>query len=178
MKNVVYIATSLDGYIATKDGGIDWLHDVPNPDQSDFGFAAFIEGIDALVMGRNTYEKVLSFGEWPYEKRVFVLSRSLTEVPEHLVGKVEFLEGQPHEIVEGLHQRGFQNLYIDGGKVVQVFLEASLIDEIILTTLPIVLGDGIPLFGKMELSTKLQHLQTEVLNNALVKSHYRVERQG
>ena len=84
MANYVYIATSLDGFIATVDGGIDWLNDVPNPDKSDYGYAEFMNGIAALVMGRRTFEKVLTFDAWPYDKPVFVLSNSLTELPENM----------------------------------------------------------------------------------------------
>ena len=88
MRNVIYIATSLDGFIAAKDGSIDWLMEIPNPEGSDFGFAEFFENIDAVVLGRNTFESVLSFGQWPYTKPVFVLSNSLKTVPGHLAEKV------------------------------------------------------------------------------------------
>jgi len=85
----VYVATSLDGFIAASDGGLDWLMETPNPEQSDYGFAEFMSGIDAIVMGRNTFETVLTFGDWPYSKPVFVLSRTLDEVPEGLRDRVE-----------------------------------------------------------------------------------------
>lgn len=176
MSNIVYIATSLDGYIATKDGGIDWLHDIPNPDQSDFGFAEFMNSIDALIMGRNTFEKVLTFGQWPYAKKVFVLSNTLTQVPEHLTNKVEIVSGPLGGVMETLQNRGLQNFYIDGGRVIQSFLKESLIDELIVTTIPILLGDGIPLFGTMEQQTKLTHVKTTIYNDSLVKSHYKINR--
>ena len=91
MSNIVYIATSIDGYIAKKDGGLDWLNEVPNPDKSDFGFSNFMDSIDAIIMGRNTFEIVLSFGEWPYNKPVFVLSNTLKTVPDNLKNKAEIL---------------------------------------------------------------------------------------
>ncbi len=172
MANHVYCATSMDGYIATEDGGLDWLMNVPNPDQSDFGFSEFISGIDAMVMGRRTFEKVLGFGSWPYEKPVFVLSHTLTAVPEKLEGKVEIISGEPRSIVGTLHDRGFNDLYIDGGETVQSFLEQDLIDRMIITTVPVVLGSGIRLFGRLEDELNFLLEKTEVLNNHLVKNHY------
>ena len=147
--NKVFIATSLDGYIADKDGGIDWLHTIPNPENIDLGFNSFMEGIDALIMGRNTYETVLGFDmEWPYGKPVFVLSSKLTNVPGNLKGKVYLMSGKLDDILNHIHQMGYSNLYIDGGHTIQKFLESDLIDEMIISTIPIVLGGGIPLFGK------------------------------
>ena len=108
MANYVYIATSLDGYIATADGGIDWLMEIPNPDGDDFGFAEFMERIDAIVMGRGTFEKVMEFGTWPYEVPVFVLSSSLVRLPPEFPGDpemIEIIEGQPSAVVEELRER-------------------------------------------------------------------------
>ncbi|MDQ8200513.1 dihydrofolate reductase family protein [Pelagicoccus enzymogenes] len=172
MANLVYIATSLDGYIATKEGGIEWLTNIPNPSGSDFGYADFIARVDAILMGRNTFEKVLSFGGWHYEKPVFVLSKSLTELPQRLEGKAELISGSPDKIQATLSRRGLENIYIDGGMVVQSFLQADLIDELIITTIPKLLGDGIPLFGKLERMKAFTHLSTEVINDCLVKSRY------
>jgi dihydrofolate reductase len=172
MANYVYIATSLDGFIATTDGGVEWLNDIPNPDESDYGYAEFTSGIDALVMGRGTYEKVLTFGDWPYKKPVFVLSNSLTKVSQELKDKVEIVSGDLDELVKQLNQRGYSNLYIDGGKVIQSFLREDLIDELIITRIPILLGDGIPLFGKLGKTLKFKHKKTEIFNNALVQSSY------
>jgi dihydrofolate reductase len=172
MANYVYIATSLDGFIATVDGGIDWLNEIPNPQKSDYGYAEFMSGIDALVMGRGTFEKVLTFGDWSYNKPVFVLSNSLTTAPEHLKDKVEIASGDINKLVKQLNQRGYNNLYIDGGKVIQSFLEEDLIDELIITRVPILLGDGIPLFGKLNQILKFKHSNTETYNNMLVKSTY------
>ena len=147
-KNIVYLGKSLDGYIAGKNGELDWLDMVPNPNQDDMGFNAFMDDIDALVMGRNTFEMVLSFGvDWPYKKHVFVLSGSLKEIPKGLAGKVSIVQGTLSEVLEAIHSKGHHKLYIDGGKTVQAFLAENLIDELILTTIPIILGDGIPLFG-------------------------------
>jgi len=172
MSNYVYIATSLDGFIATSDGGVDWLMETPNPDKSDYGFADFMDSVDALVMGRNTFDKVITFGEWPYTKPVFVLSNSLTEIPENLKGKAEIVKGDIKGVVKNLNQQGYKNLYIDGGKVIQSFLKEDLIDELIITRIPILLGKGITLFGEVDQSLKFKHTKTEVLNNSLVKSCY------
>jgi dihydrofolate reductase len=172
MANYLYVATSLDGYIATRDGGLDWLFDIPNPEQSDFGYAEFIGVIDAIVMGRHTFEKVLSFGVWPYDKPVFVLSSTLMEVPEEVADKVEIVSGEVRVLVGQLQERGYHNLYVDGGRVIQSFLEEDLIDEMIITRIPIVLGDGIPLFGTLSRSLQFSHRKTETLNNSLVKSYY------
>src|SRR5512139_253634 len=102
MTNYVYIATSLDGYIASSDGGLDWLHEVPNPEQSDYGYAEFMSGVDAIVMGRNTFETVLTFGSWPYSVPVFVLSNTLEKLPESVAGKAEIIRGDLRQLVDEL----------------------------------------------------------------------------
>ena len=160
--NYIYIAASIDGYIATCDGGIDWLHELPNPNNIDYGYSEFMKNIDALVMGRNTYEKVRTFGEWPYEKKVFVLSSMLTEVPDELIGKIEFISGQLKIIISNINLQGFKNLYIDGDLVIQSFLAEDLIDELIINRIPILLGGGIPLFRELSESLKFVHRNTEV----------------
>ena len=172
-RNLIYIAQSLDGYIADKNGGIDWLSDIPNPENNDFGFADFIENIDAIVMGRNTFQKVLTFGDWPYTKPVYVISSSLKKIPDELSDNVTILNSNPSELVKRLNQEGHKNLYIDGGLLIQSFLSEDLIDELIITTIPILLGGGIPLFGDLNNSMKFSHVKTEVLLNSLVKSYYK-----
>ena len=128
LKNIVFIATSLDGYIADKVGGLDFLSSVPNPDHDELGFPEFINSIDALLMGRKTYETVLGLGgQWPYTKPVFVLSNTLTSLPEHLQNKVAFVRGPIEEVVQQLNKRDFNNLYIDGGKLIQSFLQEDLL---------------------------------------------------
>jgi dihydrofolate reductase len=174
MTNYVYIATSLDGFIAERDGGLGFLDEIQNPEQSDFGFSAFMAGIDALVMGSTTYEVVLGFGmDWPYAKPVFVLSSRLTETPDELAGKVEFLRGEPHAVVKQLHARGHQDLYIDGGRVIQDFLRAGLIDELILSRVPVLLGGGVSLFGELAQPLWLEHVATTAYAGGVVMSHYR-----
>jgi len=172
MANYVYIAASIDGFIAAKDGGLDWLMEIPNPDNSDYGFNDFIKRIDAIIMGRNTYEKVLTFGEWPYTKKVFVLSSSIKRVSEEMTGKAEIVSGEIPALISDLNRRGFNNFYVDGGKVIQSFLNEDLIDEMIITRVPILLGEGIPLFGKLTRPVKFSEVKTEILNNGLVKNYY------
>ncbi|GAM55067.1 dihydrofolate reductase homolog [Vibrio ishigakensis] len=173
MANIVYIATSLDGYIADKNNDLDWLHQVPNPDGSDFGFAEFMDSIDALVMGRNTMEKVLSFGiDWPYNKPVYVLSSKLTQAPEGLEDKIFPVKGTPEEITATLKEKGLNNLYIDGGKTVQSFLQEDLIDKLVITTIPILLGGGIPLFSDLEQPLQFKLEKSETLNDLLVKNTF------
>jgi dihydrofolate reductase len=174
MSNTVYIATSIDGYIAREDGAIDWLMELPNPDNSDYGFSVFLDRIDGIIMGRKSFETVLEFNEWPYPKTkpIFVLSNSLDELPGGLPAKVEIVKGQLKRIIELLTDKGMNNLYIDGGKTIQSFLKEDLIDEMIITRIPILLGSGIPLFGKNNLELKFEHVETEVHNNMLVRSKY------
>lgn len=176
IKCSVYIATSLDGYIARPDGSIDWLTGSGAPENSeDYGFEAFFDSIDALVMGRKTYEQVLTFGEWPYgDKKVVVLSSGSPRIPEHLAGKVEIMSSEPGEIVGRLAESGARHLYIDGGVTVQGFLRAGLIDELTITRLPILIGEGIPLFGVLEGDVHLEHLETQSFKSGMVQSRYRV----
>lgn len=172
MANSVYIAVSLDGFIATEDGGVEWLDDIPNPDGSDFGYAAFNQKIDALLMGRNTFEKILTFEMWPYEKPVFVLSNSRKNVPEEIEGKAEIVNGDLSNVLDKLKQRGHENLYVDGGQLIQSLLRTDKIDEMILTRVPVLLGKGIPLFGELDKPMLFDHQSTKVHNNFLVTSHY------
>ena len=172
MTNYVYLAISIDGYIAGPDGNLEWLNNIPTPQQNDYGYSEFIKHIDAIVIGKNTFQKVLTLGNWPYRKPVFVLSNNLKEIPENLIGKVEIITGEITTVNIDLIKQGFKNLYIDGGQTIHSFLKEDLIDEIIITKVPILLGDGIPLFHKLDKQLKFKHVKTEIYNNNLVKSHY------
>jgi len=178
MSNHVFVVTTLDGFIADVDGGIDWLTEVPNPDKTDYGYSELMENIDALVMGRGTFEKVLTFGEWFYAKPAFVLSSSLTEVPENLAGKVKIIKGDILDVVQILSQQGYKNLYVDGGKLIQGFLKEDLIDELIINRIPILLGNGIPLFGEIDQRLKFKHTKMKVFNDSLVMSFYSRDREA
>lgn len=174
--NKVFIATSLDGYIADKNGDLEWLNSYPAPAEGDAGFSDFISSIDAIVMGRNTFEKVLSFGiEWPYSKKVFILSNTLKRVDSSLSGRVEIIQGDLKVLIQSLNQKGFKELYIDGGQVIQSFLKLDLIDEMTITKVPILLGAGIPLFQNIS-SSRWTHVKTETFSNGMVQSKYSREK--
>lgn len=180
MANIVYIATSLDGYIAKEDGNIDWLMNFPNPEKSDYGFSIFLERLDGIIMGRKTFETILGFKEWPYAKPVpvFVLSNSLIELPDKFQGKAQIVKGELKAILARLADRGIKNLYIDGGLTVQNFLKEDLIDEMTITKIPILLGSGIPLFDRNCLELEFEHIETKVFNNMIVRSRYIRKRRG
>ena len=176
-KNYVFIAKSLDGYIADKDGGIDYLNMVPNPENLDMGYNNFISKIDGIIMGRSTFDIVLSFNiPWPYTVPVLVASRTLKEIPEKLKEKVEIVAGTPLEILKIAHSKGYYKLYIDGGRTIQSFLKEDLIDELSITTIPILLGGGMPLFKDLPQEMKFEHIKTEVYLEELVQSDYRRKR--
>ena len=175
MKCSVFVATSLDGYLARADGGIDWLEDASSETGEDYGFRRFFATVDALVMGRNTFEKVLSFEKWPYgDKPVVVLSSSLTQVPEDAPKTVEITSASPAELVQRLSARGAKHLYVDGGVTIQRFLQAGLIHSLTIARIPILLGSGIPLFGTLPGDVLLRHVRTQSYPNGLVQSEYEV----
>ena len=172
-KNKVFIATSLDGNIADKNGGIDWLHSIPNPNNNDMGYGAFFSQIDALVMGRTTFETVCGFDmDWPYQKPVFVLSNSLTNVPEEFEGKAEIVNGSLKEILNKIHKRGCNSLYIDGGKTIQSFLKEDLIDEMTITIIPYLLGGGIPLFSELPKRLGFECVDSKIYLEQVVQNHF------
>lgn len=172
MKASVFIATSLDGFIARKDGALDWLpHDSTEP----HGYDEFIATVDAIVIGRNTFETVLSFGGWPYKRMpVVVLSSTPSALTAPAGAACDFMSGSPVEIVERLSARGLTHLYVDGGITIQRFLDAGLIQRIIITRIPVLLGDGIPLFGPLRHDIRLQHVGTRAFPSGLVQSEYLV----
>ena len=175
MANYVFIACSLDGFIAKPDGDIDWLINIPNPKNDDYGFSKYIENIDGIIMGRNTFETVAGFPEWSYPKPVFVLSNSLKTVPVILKDKAEIVSGDIKTIIKNLNQRGIYNIYVDGGKTIQSFLKEDLIDEMIITTIAKILGEGIPLFGNLGIEKHFKIEKVERLNEYMVKTYYKRE---
>lgn len=167
------MATSLDGFIARPDGELDWLGDPPE-DGEDYGWAGFLASLDAIVMGRATFEKVLSFGVWPYgELPLTVLSSTLREVPRHLAGTVDVSGLAPAALLAELGERGRRRIYVDGGRTVQSFMAEGLIDELVLTTIPVLIGQGIPLFGALKEDVRWQHVSTDAFASGLVQSTYR-----
>ncbi len=176
-KNSVYIATSLDGYIADKNGGIEWLDSIPIPENEDMGYYKFTNDIDALVMGRTTFETILGFDvDWPYKKPVFVLSTSLNEIPESHKGKAHLVKGTLPEILEQIHNKGCLRLYIDGGITIQNFLKEDLIDEMIITVFPVPLGGGTPLFSELPKALEFELIGTKVYVDQLVQHHFKRNR--
>ncbi|MEP4079065.1 dihydrofolate reductase family protein [Haloferula sp.] len=176
MKASINLAISLDGFIARPDGDVSWLDPYHDDGHEDGGFAEFFESIDCLVMGRKSFEKVLSFDvAWPYgDKRVVVLSRSGVQIPSELENTTEQMTGMPTDVADTLEKRGFAHLYIDGGSTIRGFLDAGLIDNINLTRVPIILGSGISLFDGLKREISLDHIATRSLESGLVQSEYRV----
>ena len=171
MNTIVYVGTSLDGFIARPNGEFDWLSQFAN-DEAIRAYEELINRIDAIVIGRGTLEKVLTFPSWPYEKSVFVLSTSLTEVPENIRGKVTILSMDPGALLSYLSTLGYSNIYIDGGKVIQSFLKGDLVNELIISKAPMLIGSGIPLFGYLDRDLEFEHIRTDVCSNGLVRSYY------
>jgi len=166
----VFVGASVDGFIARRDGGLDWLPQEPEP----HGYEELMAEIDTIVFGRHTFETVLGFGgAWPYGgKRVVVLSSRPVE-HEH----AEHMSGEPGEIVAKLEASGATHLYVDGGITVQRFLRAGLIQRLIVTRVPVLLGDGIPLFGSLPHDVRLRHVMTRSFPSGLVQSQYEVVHQ-
>ena len=170
MKASVFIATSLDGFIARQDGALDWL---PAGGGEPHGYDEFIASVDTIVIGRKTFETVLTFADWPYGKKpVVVLSSKPADLVAPAGAVCEMMSGTPHEIVARLNQRGLKHLYIDGGVTIQRFLEAALIQRLIITRIPVLLGSGIPLFGFVSRDVRLEHVATRSYPSGLVQSEY------
>ena len=176
-ETIVYIATTVDGYIARDDDRLDWLeHDTGG---EDYGFQAFRDSLDTIVLGRRTYERVLSFGgEWPYKGlTTVVLSRTLSTagIPQALADEgVEVSALLPAELLKELGRRGRKRVWIDGGRTVQTWLAAGLVDVLTLSRIPILIGAGIPLFGALPGDVRLQHRETQSFGSGVVQSTYRV----
>ena len=170
IRGSVFIATSLDGFIAREDGTLDWL---PGGDVEDHGYNEFMASVDGLVMGRKTFETVLGFPEWPFgTKPVIVLSSTPSRIIPPKGAVCETMAGTPQEILDRLAERGMRDLYIDGGVTIQRFLEAGLIKRLIVTRIPVLLGTGIPLFGPLSRDVRVQHVTTRSYPSGLVQSEY------
>lgn len=184
MKCSVYIATSADGYIATPEGDVDWLHIAGNPDADmskspDMGFNTFIASIDCMIMGRKCMEAISSFNltpeQWPYgDTKIYVLSHSIKEPPENLRGKVEMYSGEITKLISQLEDNGYKNAYIDGGITITAFINLQLINEMIITKAPVLLGKGISLFGEINKSIKLIHSEAIAFPNDFIQIKYDV----
>jgi dihydrofolate reductase len=175
MKTIVYIGTSLDGFIAKKDGDIEWLTQFAS-DEAINAYQELVSRIDVIIIGRGTFEKVLTFPSWPYDKDVFVLSNSIKELPGVAKGKATVLAMAPEALLKHLSGKGFTSAYVDGGKVIQDFLKADLVDDLIISKAPVLIGDGIPLFGHLDKDLSFQHVRTAVQSNGLTRSYYKRKR--
>jgi dihydrofolate reductase len=175
MQTTVFVGASVDGFIARRDGGLDWL---PN-DAEEHGYEQLMASVDTLVIGRKTFETVLGFDGWAYgDKRVVVLSSRPLDlsVARGRGGVVEQMGGAPAEIVARLEAGGAKHAYVDGGITIQGFLREGLIDRLVVTRVPVLIGDGIPLFGSLPHDLRLRHVATRSYPSGLVQSEYEVVR--
>ena len=166
----VFVGTSLDGFLARPNGDFDFL---PAGGGEEHGYTAFMATVDTIVIGRNTYDQVLTFGEWPYgNKPVIVLSTRPIDLPAAPGAVVERMTGSPPDIVARLAARGAKHLYVDGGITIQRFLQAGLIQRLVITRVPVLIGTGISLFGALPRDMKLHHVATRQYRSGLVQSEY------
>jgi dihydrofolate reductase len=168
----VFVGTSLDGFIARPNGDLDFL---PEGGGEPHGYNEFIAGVDAIVIGRKSFEKVLTFDPWPYgAKRVVVLSSRPVDLSAAVGGVVEQMTGSPSEIISQLAASGAHHLYVDGGITIQRFLRAGLVQRLVITRVPVLIGDGVPLFGSLPRDIRLRHVATRHYSSGLVQSEYHV----
>jgi dihydrofolate reductase len=171
----VFIATSLDGFIARSDGDIGWLLQRDDPTE-DHGYDVFIANIDVILMGRGSYEALRDARPWPYTRPVIVLSAVLGDqrVPPELEGRVRFSGKSPAQAMAMLEGEGCRRVYVDGGLIIQSFLRAGLISDLVITHVPVLLGHGRRLFGPTDADIPLVHEETRAFASGLVQSRYRV----
>ena len=174
MRAAVFIATTADGFIAREDGGLDWLVDV-DPGDETYGFHEFMASVDALVMGRNTFDFVLGTGEWAYgDKPVFVLTRRDLRLPAGFAGTVETLDMTAERVAAELSGRGVEEVYVDGGETIQSFLRAGLVRRIVITQVPVLIGSGIPLFGELPTDIDLRLVRSRTYDNGWIQTEYEI----
>lgn len=184
MKCSVYIATSLDGYIAKADGSLDWLMSAGNPEadlgeDADMGFKVYMASVDCLIMGRKCMQAIdamaLTPEQWLYgDTRIIVLSKTLKEVPAGLVSKVELFSEDIPSLMKMLDAEGYKHAYVDGGVTIQNFIALGLINEMTITRAPVLIGEGIPLFGKIQKDIKLEKSSVKVFANDFAQEFYQV----
>lgn len=170
----IYIAASIDGYIARKDGSLDWLDRVGGFDE-DYGFQELIDSIDAVLLGRKTYEVAASVPDWPYKgKRIVVLSKSLKTVRE----EAELFQGDLIQLVSRLHSDGIKHIWIDGGMTISQFLELQMVDSLTLSLIPVILGSGIPLFSPIGKEHACRLISSRSYPSGLVQLKYEIKQTG
>jgi dihydrofolate reductase len=174
MTSSVFVGASVDGFIARQNGDLDWL---PTGGGEPHGYDEFIAGVDTILIGRKTFETVLTFGAWPYgDKRVVVLSSHPVDLSAVRGGIVEQMSGPPPAILSELAAGGARHVYVDGGITIQGFLRAGLIDRLVVTRVPVLIGEGIPLFGSLPRDVRLRHVVTRSYPSGLVQTEYDVLR--
>jgi dihydrofolate reductase len=173
----VFMAISLDGFVARKDDQIDWLTK-QKTDPEEYGYAEFEASVDGIVMGSGSFKNVLTFGGWHYKKPVVVMSKTMSQadVPVELAGKVRVSALEPSELMQSLDEDGWSRAYVDGGKIVQSFINHGLIDDLNLTIVPVLIGDGKRLFGPIDADIDLELIGTKSFESGLIQSRYRVAR--
>ncbi len=177
VKVSVFIGTSLDGYISRSDGSIDWLEKANEKVTSgdDFGFSSFLNSIDMLIMGRKTFEHVLTFENWLYkDKKIIVMSTKQIEIPRNMMETVTVTKESPNQLIERLSDETIKHIYVDGGMVIHSFLASGLVNEIIVTIVPILIGNGKSFSGILPMDISLQHLKSTTFESGFVQIHYRV----
>ena len=184
MKCSVYIATSADGFIARNDGSVDWLETAGNPSagttDSYVELPEYMTNVDCMIMGRHCMDMISGFNltpeQWPYgDTRIIVLSNTVKTPPENLAGKVEMYSGDISELLAKLESEGHKHAYIDGGTTIQAFLNIRAIDEMTLTQIPVLIGEGKPLFGKVAQDIRLTEAKAVACPSNYVQIHYKVD---
>lgn len=184
MKCSVYIATSVDGFIAKNDGNVDWLHTAGNKnadmgEHANMGFNDYMSSIDCMIMGRKCMEMISSFNlsaeQWPYgDIKIIALSATIKKAPNNLNNKVQMYSGDINKLVSSLENEGYKHAYIDGGTTIQAFFNLQLIDELIITRVPILIGEGIPLFGQTFKDINLEQAEATAFPNDFIQVKYKV----
>ncbi len=171
----IMMAMSLDGFVARKDHALDWLMQI-DTEGEDHGFLTFQESVDAIVMGSGSYRTVLGFDDWPYIKPVIVLSRSMrrNEIPSALRNKVEISQIEPADLMRELGGRGYSRIYVDGGAIIRSFLHEGLVDDMRIAIAPVLIGDGIRMFGEIPKDIELELQSVEQFSSGLVQLQYKV----
>lgn len=169
-KVILYIATSLDGYIATQDENLDFLS-VVEQEGEDYGYAEFIKTVDTVIVGRKTYDKVLNMGyAFPHsDKQSYIITRS----PKPPIGNIQFYTNDPGALILKLKDQSGKNIFVDGGaEIVHLLMQENLIDQFCISVIPVFLGDGIRLFkdGRPQLPIKL--ISAQAFKSGLVQSWY------
>lgn len=176
MKLIAYLACSADGFIARKNGDIDWLENLKDPTEPHFTFYDLMDKIDCILMGANTFKKLQTFNEWHYTKPVYIYSSSIKELDKIYKGKAELITGSPAEVLEKLKSKGKSTIYVDGGKTIQSFLKVGLMDEMYIFLISKIIGDGISLFGSLGKDISLKIEEVRKVGEEMIMCHYLVQK--